>query len=41
VKLTFGDAVDGGGTDQQPGASNDRKAPALDPKLNDSKTQKK
>ena len=39
VKLTFGDAVDGGGVDKAP--SNDRKAPALDPKLNDPKTKKK
>ena len=35
VKLTFGDAVDGGGTDKQPAADSSRKAPALDPKLND------
>lgn len=33
VKLTFGDAVDGGRTDQAPGASQDNKAPALDPRL--------
>ena len=39
VKLTFGDAVDGGGVDKAP--PNDRKAPALDPKLNDPKTKKK
>src|SRR6059036_797715 len=41
VKLTFGDAVDGGGVDKAPGASSDRKAPALDPRLNDPKTKKK
>src|SRR5437660_11913398 len=30
VKLTFGDAVDGGGADKNP-SSSDSKAPALDP----------
>ena len=39
VKLTFGDAVDGGNVGQAPSAS--RKAPALDPKLNDPKAKKK
>jgi hypothetical protein len=40
VKLTFGDAVDGGGTaDKVP--SNDNKAPALDPKLKQPATKKK
>src|SRR5215510_13806178 len=33
VKLTFGDAVDGGTVDKQPSASDDNKAPALDPRL--------
>jgi hypothetical protein len=41
VKLTFGDAVDGGGVDQAPASSGGRKAPALDPKLNESRTKKK
>jgi hypothetical protein len=41
VKLSFGDAVEGGGVDKAPSATNDRKAPALDPRLNDSKTKKK
>ena len=36
VKLTFGDSVEGGGVDQAPSVSTDKKAPALDPKLNDS-----
>src|SRR5262245_25822489 len=35
VKLTFGDAVDGGGLDKQPAGDSGRKAPALDPKLSD------
>jgi len=33
VRLTFGDAVDGGAVDKQPNASDDNKAPALDPRL--------
>ena len=33
VRLTFGDAVDGGAVDKQPSASDDNKAPALDPRL--------
>src|SRR5437899_3045110 len=41
VKLTFGAAVDGGPVDQPPTAPSDRKAPALDPKLNEPKTKKK
>ena len=41
VKLSFGDAVDGGDVDKPPSVSNDRKAPALDPRLNESKTKKK
>ena len=40
VKLTFGDAVDG--ENSKGGASNDdRKAPALDPKLKQPQTKKK
>ncbi|HYR89166.1 MAG TPA: hypothetical protein VE422_34135 [Terriglobia bacterium] len=38
VKLTFGDAVDGGALDKAP--TTDKKAPALDPKLNESKKKK-
>jgi hypothetical protein len=41
VKLTFGDSVDGGGVDQAPNVSSDKKAPALDPSLNGSKAKKK
>jgi len=41
VKLTFGDSVDGGGVDQNPSISDDRKAPALDPKLSGPKTPAK
>ena len=41
VKLTFGGAVDGGPVDQPPTAPSDRKAPALDPRLNEPKTKKK
>jgi hypothetical protein len=41
VKLSFGDAVDGGKVDQSPGADSNKKAPALDPRLNDSKAKKK
>ena len=41
VKLTFGDAVEGGAVDQAPSTSPDRKAPALDPRLNESKDKKK
>src|SRR5437867_1822918 len=41
VKLTFGDAVDGGPVDKLPGTSSDNKAPALDPRLNEPKTKKK
>jgi Outer membrane lipoprotein-sorting protein len=41
VKLTFGDAVDGGPVDKQPGASDDNKAPALDPRLKQPPTKKK
>jgi hypothetical protein len=41
VKLTFGDAVDGGGVDKQPSASDDSKAPALDPRLKQPPTKKK
>lgn len=40
VKLTFGDAVEGGSADTGPGATTDRKAPALDPKLNEPKARK-
>ena len=39
VKLTFGDAVDGGATDKS--SSDDKKAPALDPKLKQPATKKK
>jgi len=41
VKLTFGDAVDGGQVDKQPSASDDNKAPALDPRLKQPPTKKK
>ena len=42
VKLTFGDTVEGGGApDQAPSVSSDKKAPALDPRLNDPKAKKK
>jgi len=41
VKLTFGDAVDGNGVDKQPSASDDNKAPALDPRLKQPATKKK
>jgi hypothetical protein len=41
VKLTFGDAVDGGRADKQPSASDDNKAPALDPRLKQPPTKKK
>jgi hypothetical protein len=41
VKLTFGDAVDGGGTDKAPSTSDDSKAPALDPRLKQPTTKKK
>ena len=41
VKLTFGDAVDGGGVDKAPSTDTGRKAPALDPKLKDSAPKKK
>jgi hypothetical protein len=41
VKLTFGDAVDGGRVDKQPSASDDTKAPALDPRLKQPPTKKK
>jgi hypothetical protein len=41
VKLTFGDAVEGGPADQNPSTSSDKKAPALDPRLNDSTKAKK
>lgn len=42
VRLTFGDAVDGAGQpDKAPSASDDSKAPALDPKLKQSTTKKK
>ena len=41
VKLTFGDAVDGGGVDKQPNAPDDNKAPALDPRLKQPSTNKK
>jgi len=40
VKLTFGDAVDGGTVDKQPSAS-DNKAPALDPRLKQPPTKRK
>jgi hypothetical protein len=40
VKLTFGDAVDGGGADKNP-ENSDTRAPALDPKLKDSGSKKK
>jgi hypothetical protein len=39
VKLTFGDAVEGGAADQSP--SSDNKAPALDPRLKQPTTKKK
>jgi len=39
VRLTFGDAVEGGGTSNAP--SNDNKAPALDPRLKQPPTKKK
>jgi len=41
VKLTYGDAVDGGGVDSAPSTDSGRKAPALDPKLKDSAPRKK
>ena len=41
VKLTFGDAVEGGDVDTAPSADSGRKAPALDPKLKDSTPTKK
>jgi hypothetical protein len=42
VKLTFGDSVEGdGGVDHAPSVSTDKKAPALDPRLNDPKAKKK
>ena len=41
VKLSFGDAVDGGDVEKSPSVSNDKKAPALDPRLNEPKTKKK
>jgi hypothetical protein len=42
VKLTFGDAVDAEGGKVSPsGTEKDKKAPALDPKLNDPKKKKK
>jgi hypothetical protein len=41
VKLTFGDAVEGGKVDQAPTTPSDNKAPALDPKLNDRTKKKK
>src|SRR6266850_2984340 len=40
VKLTFGDAVDGGAVDKNP-TNSDGKAPALDPKLKDSGSKTK
>jgi hypothetical protein len=40
VKLTFGDAVDGAGTTDK-SSSDDKKAPALDPKLKQPATKKK
>jgi hypothetical protein len=41
VKLTFGDSVEGGAPDQAPSVSTEKKAPALDPRLNDPKAKKK
>lgn len=42
VKLTFGDAVDGGGAaDKAPAAPDDNKAPALDPRLKQPPAKKK
>jgi hypothetical protein len=41
VKLTFGDSVEGGGVDKAPSVSSDKKAPALDPRLNDPKAKRK
>ena len=41
VKLTFGDAVDGGGVDKAPSTPNDNKAPALDPRLKQPPTKRK
>jgi outer membrane lipoprotein-sorting protein len=40
VKLTFGDAVEGDSAAKGPGASNDNKAPALDPRLKQPPTKK-
>ena len=41
VRLTFGDAVDGGAADKGPARPDDTKAPALDPRLKQPPTQKK
>jgi hypothetical protein len=41
VKLTFGDAVDGGKPDSNPSAGSSNKAPALDPRLKQPPTKKK
>jgi hypothetical protein len=40
VKLTFGDAVDGSNGSKDGGANSDKKAPALDPKLNQNQKKK-
>jgi len=41
VRLTFGDAVDGGKPDTQPSTSDSNKAPALDPKLKQPPSKRK
>jgi hypothetical protein len=41
VKLTFGDAVDAGGTTDKPAAPDDKRAPALDPKYKQPPTKQK
>ena len=41
VKLTFGDAVDGGRPDSPPSAADSNKAPALDPRLKQPPTKRK
>src|ERR1041385_8110268 len=40
VKVTFGDAVDGGGNSKDGAPNSDSKAPALDPKLNQNQKKK-
>jgi hypothetical protein len=41
VRLTFGDAVEGGKPDTQPSTSDTNKAPALDPRLKQPPTKRK